>query len=60
MTDEELCRELWLQLDQEKNARERVRIEWRLSMVQTRVIQKVVAERFAAHACKRIAQEPCP
>lgn len=45
--DEALRASLLGRLDQELTARERVRLEWALTKVSTRVIQRVVSERFA-------------
>lgn len=44
--DEELRADLIARLDAETNTRERTRLEWALTKVSMRVIQRVVAERF--------------
>jgi hypothetical protein len=46
VTDEELRDELQEQLAHEENARARVRIEWQLTAVSTRIIEAVIKERF--------------
>lgn len=53
MTDEELRDDLQHRLDREENARNRVRLEWQLTTVSTRIIESAIKERFDAFKEKK-------